>query len=152
MKTTTRKKTAAPKSAATSELLAVTLPALGTFWPEHNGTFVGIRKLGDNDAAVIVPNEPESDIAPAPWKDAIAKAGAFKTRQHQDFVAADRVDLYLAYTHAPQLFKKEWYWSATPCAGNESYAWFQSFYHGSQFSYHKGYVYRARAVRRVILR
>jgi len=79
------------------------------------------------------------------------KAAAFKTKQHQDFVAADRVDLYLAYTHAPQLFKKDWYWSSTPYAGTDDYAWFQSFNHGTQNVFHKSYRYRARAVRRLII-
>ena len=125
------------------------LPPIGSAWPDQGGILVGIRKLDDGDYAVIAPLDPAADIAPAKWKDAIAKAAAFKTAAHQDYVAADRFDLALCYMNAPQHFEKAWYWSATPYAGASSYAWVQSFYHGYQGYDRKVGEFRARAVRRV---
>ena len=148
-KTATRKKPAATENHGAAALRALNLPPLGIYWAEEEGVFVGIRKHEGGEIAVVVPTDPASDIDSAPWKDAITKASAFKTKDHQDFVAADRFDLALAYMNAPELFKKNWYWSATPYAGLASYAWVQSFDYGLQYGNHKGGGYRARAVRRV---
>lgn len=49
-------------------------------------------------------------------------------------------------------FKREWYWSATPDAGDERYAWVQGFTNGYQGGYRKDNDYRAVAVRRVPFR
>lgn len=46
-------------------------------------------------------------------------------------------------------FKREWYWSVTPCAGGERFAWMQNFYYGDQSLNLKYDAYRAVAVRRV---
>ena len=46
-------------------------------------------------------------------------------------------------------FDDVWYWSSTQCAGNVSYAWFQSFSGGYQDYYRKDGDCRCRAVRRV---
>jgi len=48
-------------------------------------------------------------------------------------------------------FEEDWYWSNTPDAGAESYAWFQDFSYGCQSSNRKGLKLRARAVRRVAI-
>ena len=146
MKTTTSSK---PLSTQHSELSTVSLPPIGAAWPDAGGIFAGILKGEDGDYAVIVPVDPASNIDDAPWKDAIAKANKFKTAQHSDYSAATRGELALCFHNVPELFQKTWYWSSTPSAGNESYAWYQYFTLGSQDSYRKGYKLRARAVRRL---
>ena len=142
-------KTATKAKTTAAALRTVSLPPLGAEWPGEGGIFGGILKGENGDYAVIVPVDPASDIDDAPWKDAIAKANKFKTSQHSDYTAATRGELALCFHNVPELFKKEWYWSSTPFAGNESYAWYQYFSYGCQFNYHKDIQLRARAVRRV---
>jgi hypothetical protein len=146
MKTSTKTKPAAATAAA---LRTVQLPPIGEAWPGEGGVFAGLLKGEDGDYAVIVPLDPASDVVAAPWKDAIAAAGNFKTAEHQDYSAATRGDLALCFHNVPGLFKKNWYWSSTRDAGFASYAWCQDFDDGYQGYDHKGYELRARAVRRV---
>jgi len=142
----TKTKPAATNAAA---LRTVQLPPIGEAWPGEGGVFAGLLKGEDGDYAVIVPIDPASDIAPAPWKEAIAAAGKFKTTQHQDYSVATRGELALCFHNVPEIFQKDWYWSSTPYAGNASYAWYQGFDSGYQDNYRKGTKRRARAVRRV---
>ena len=130
-------------------LRAVNLPSIGDAWPDAGGVFAGLLKGEDGDYALMVPLDPASDVDSAPWKDALAAAGKFKTAQHQDYSAATRGELALCFHNVPELFKKAWYWSSTPCAGFVSYAWYQHFSSGGQNNAHEGYDLRARAVRRV---
>jgi hypothetical protein len=146
MKTSTRAK---PAAASAPALRTVHLPSIGEAWPGEGGVFAGLLKGEDGDYAVIVPLDPASDVDPAPWKDAIAAAGKFKTAQHKDYSAATRGELALCFHNVPQLSKKDWYWSSTPYAGNASYAWYQTFASGSQNGSRKDLKLRARAVRRV---
>lgn len=149
MKTATRRK---PAATAPAQFHTLQLPLLGSEWPGEGGIFAGIRKHDGHEVAVIVPLDPASDIDVAPWKDAIARAGVFKTPAHKDYVASDRFDLALCFMNVPELFKKEWYWSATPFAGDASYAWLQGFNYGGQYRPLKVIPFRARAVRKLILR
>jgi hypothetical protein len=142
----TKTKPAATNAAA---LRTVQLPPIGEAWPGEGGVFAGLLKGEDGDYAVIVPIDPASDIAPAPWKEAIAAAGKFKTTQHQDYSVATRGELALCFHNVPEIFQKDWYWSSTPSAGDASCAWFQYFDDGSQDSFLKDTKLRARAVRRV---
>ncbi len=146
-KTSTARKPAA--KAAAVALRTVSLPPIGAVWPDQGGVFAGILKGDKGDYALIVPLDPSSDIDAAPWKKAVDKANAFKTAAHKDYSAATRGELALCFHTVPELFQKKWYWSATPYAGHESYAWIQSFNHGLQYGYLKHHVYRARAVRRL---
>ena len=145
-KTSTRAQSTAAVAAA---LRTVSLPQIGAAWPGQGGIFAGILKGKDGDYAVIVPVDPASDIDAAPWTDAVAKANKFKTSQHSDYTADNRGELALCFHNVPELFKKEWYWSSTPYAGYESYAWYQHFSYGHQYGNRKDYQLRARAVRRV---
>ena len=142
----TKTKPAATNAAA---LRTVQLPPIGEAWPGEGGVFAGLLKGEDGDYAVIVPLDPAADIAAAPWKDAIAAAGKFRTAQHDDYSAATRGELALCFHNVPELFKKDWYWSSTPSAGYASYAWYQDFYYGGQGYGPKDYKLRARAVRRL---
>ena len=132
-----------------SALRTVSLPPIGEDWPGEGGVFAGILKGEDGDYALIVPLDPASDVDAAPWKEALAAAGKFKTAQHQDYSPATRGELALCFRNVPGLFKKDWYWSSTPSAGNASYAWCQSFGHGYQDYGLKDNQLRARAVRRL---
>ncbi len=50
-----------------------------------------------------------------------------------------------------EAFEDEWYWSSTQHAADSVYAWFQTFYDGSQDSDGKSAELRARAVRRLAI-
>lgn len=50
-----------------------------------------------------------------------------------------------------EAFEHEWYWTSSQRASGPAYAWFQSFFDGGQSYDRKGYYYRARAVRRLII-
>ena len=135
-----------------TNMITISIPKIGTEWPGEGGVFAGL--LVDEkgrDYALIVPTDPASDIAPAPWKKAIADANAFKTSQHADYTAANRLELAFCFATVPGLFKRDWYWSSTQYAPDPSFAWYQYFSNGYQYYYHKGYAYRARAVRRVLI-
>src|SRR3990167_2123375 len=116
-----RKPAARSKSIVAHALRTVQLPPIGEPWPDQGGVFAGILKGQKGDYAVIVPLHSASDIDAANWKDAIAKANAFKTAQHKDYAAANRFELALCFANVPELFKQTWYWSATPDAAYESF-------------------------------
>lgn len=54
-------------------------------------------------------------------------------------------------TGGTEAFDEVWYWTSTHYAGNDAYAWTQSFYYGGQYGIHKVDLNRARAVRRIKL-
>ena len=60
-----------------------------------------------------------------------------------------RMELLLAFKTQAKKFKPRIYWSSETIAGDESYAWGQGFYGGSQDRWSKGNEFRARAVRRL---
>jgi hypothetical protein len=66
-------------------------------------------------------------------------------------VLPSRIDQLVLFQNLKGKFEAKLYWSGTPYAGDESYAWFQGFYYGLQSSYRKGFKLRARAVRRVAI-
>ena len=149
MKTATKSSHPSTPDTPPSPLRSISLPPIGAAWPDAGGIFAGILKGKDGDYAVIVPVDSASDVGDAPWAKAIAAANQFKTGQHADYSAATRGELALCFHNVPELFQKTWYWSATPYAGVESYAWYQFFDDGGQLSDRKDYQLRARAVRRV---
>ena len=63
----------------------------------------------------------------------------------------DRVESALLFATMKDEFKPEWYWLREQHAAYSSYAWMQYFDYGNQDDVHKGYQYRARAVRRVAI-
>lgn len=90
---------------------------------------------------VLLPGMPEKNLK---WQEAIdwAKSvgGELPTRFDSALLYAnlrDKLDL------------DNWHWTATPYAGDERYAWMQTFHRGNQSYGRKGDVYRAVAVRRV---
>ena len=57
----------------------------------------------------------------------------------------------LLFANLKAQFEPGWHWSCTQCAASPSHAWSQSFNYGYQYSLHKSYEGRARAVRRVAI-
>ena len=85
--------------------------------------------------------EPENDVT---WDEAKAWAasvgGELPTRREQAILFGNR---------RLDQFKARWYWSGEQHATEPSWAWYQIFYYGGQYYDRKGYLTRARAVRRV---
>ena len=81
----------------------------------------------------------------ANWNDAMKFAadlgGELPTRQEQA----------LLYANCKDGFDPAWYWSSETHASYSGYAWVQHFRSGTQISVHKGFAYRARAVRRSVI-
>ena len=90
---------------------------------------------------ILLPSELES----ATWADAGTWAkqikGELPTRQEHA----------LLFANLKKQFRSAWYWSSEPLAGDESYAWCQTFDDGYQTNDPKSYKLRARAVRRVAI-
>ena len=60
-----------------------------------------------------------------------------------------RVELGLIWDRARDQLQKEWYWTNEVHHADSSYAWYQSFVNGYQFTNHKSAELRAVAVRRL---
>jgi hypothetical protein len=60
-----------------------------------------------------------------------------------------RIEQAMLYDKHKDEFQSDWYWSNTQPASDSDYAWLQHFSDGLQHCYHKGYDFRARAVRRL---
>jgi hypothetical protein len=88
---------------------------------------------------------PAAEPKPLVW----AKAMAWAKEQSGDLPS--RPEQSVLYANLPDEFKKDWYWSNTPYAGDESYAWCQHFNYGDQNHGLKDGKLRARAVRRVAI-
>jgi len=113
------------------------LPKIGAEW--NGGIYAGLSIYNNAPVAlVLLPGDEKLD-----WK----AAGVWTEKQGG--VLPSRFDHLVLFQNLRGQFKEEAYWSATPYAGDESYAWFQLFFNGHQFTTHKGNQLRARAVRRV---
>lgn len=158
---------------------ASTIPAIGQYWPGEGGINAGLMRgeNGQPDYWLIVPTDAaastkttwggyeideddaqsefdglantralcESDIShpAAEWAAGLVIDG------HNDYYLPARRELSLCYANAPELFEKVWHWSSTQYSAYG--AWVQYFVDGSQGYLHKGYEYRARAVRRKVI-
>ena len=60
----------------------------------------------------------------------------------------NRRELNLLRANVRELFKDDWYWSNETHASDGSYAWYQTFYNGTQYDTLKSAALRAVAVRR----
>lgn len=115
------------------------LPAIGQSF--EGGLYAGLTLEGEQRAAlVLLPGDGEMS-----WKKALAWAG------EQGGVLPSRVDGIVLFKNLRAEFKRDWYWTSEEVAGNADYAWVQYFNYGYQFSNHKSYDYRCRAVRRVLI-
>lgn len=121
---------------------AIPLPRIHSTYA--GGTVMGVMagENGQPDYLLLdLLVEPENDVT---WQQALdwAKSvgGELPTRREQAMLFANRIE---------GQYKPRWYWSCEPFAGDERYAWGQTFYDGSQYYGHKDCAVRARAVRRV---
>jgi len=128
----------APAVAATALPATLTLPTLA-----EGELYAGlVLEDGAWHHLVLLPG---SMPKVAGWKKAMEWAkeqqGDLPTRREQAVL----------YGNLPGEFEQDWYWSSTPYAGDESYAWCQYFGRGGQGYDRKDDELRARAVRRVTI-
>lgn len=126
------------------------VPAIGSPWPGQGGIYAGIVRgaTGALDYHLIVAAEDRDDIA---WKDANTWADTRCGEGHRDFALPLRKEQAVLFGNVPELFEKAWYWSSEQSAGDDAYAWCQSFDNGGQYGSHNGSQLRARAVRRLTI-
>ena len=122
------------------------MPKIGELWPGHGGIFIGIGRGEDGRCHRLIAAEEEFDGAA--WEKQNERAAALNVDGFTDFTLPFRRDQSLQFANAPELFKKEWYWTSTQSASYSNYAWAQHFYYGTQTTYLKTNEFRARAVRR----
>ena len=148
-------------------------PAIGEFWKEQGGTYIGILRDADGIEYHNVISL-EQEFNGVKWGErgkeiahctsdrdglantiAMAEAGSELARDilrmrlngFDDWALPARHQLRLAYLNAPESFDKEsWYWSSTQFSAYG--AWLQYFANGGQLTWLKDSEYRARAVRR----
>jgi len=115
-------------------------PAIGA--PYLGGLYAGatIDPDGGPSALILLPEAFAGD-----WK--AANAWAAK----RDATLPSRIDALVLFKNLKKEFEAEYYWTAESVAHDHACAWIQSFTNGSQYDYHEGYEYRARAVRRVAI-
>lgn len=129
-------KTAAAKAAAkAAALVTITLPALGK--DEINVGLI-MEKGAPNHWLILLPGDADGVTWAQAQEFAKKAGGELPTRREQSLLFANnKTD-----------FKERFYWSAEQHAGDDECAWSQYFSLGYQTYGHKGYSYRARAVRR----
>jgi hypothetical protein len=121
-------------------LAAVAALALGS--PLEGGSFQGILTLpsGMHVAVVLLADKPDEELN---WKDAKAWAESVGGELPARPAAA------MLFANAKDQFEPEWHWTSEAYGG--SYAWFQHFVSGDQFTSHVGSNNCARAVRMIPL-
>ena len=124
------------------------VPPIGADWPGQGGFYAGVVRgmNGQCDYHLILADPDKGDIN---WNDAVKWAKGLKIDGHKDYELPERNEQAILYGNVPERFEKQAYWSAAPCAGDASFAWYQYFDNGLQGYTHKGYQLRARAVRRL---
>ena len=110
--------------------------------------YAGIVLGKDGEAShhlVLLPGQAD-DIT---WENAMDWAG----KQGGEFVASlpTRREQALLYANLKEEFEERAYWSCEAHESESGWAWDQTFGHGNQDSYYRGYELRARAVRRLVI-
>jgi len=121
-------------------LHGATLPEIGE--PCKGGIYAGLT-IDNNKpmALVLLPGESD-ELKWKPANDwAVTVGGELPSR----------IDGLVLFQNLKAEFKPEYYWTAVPYAGNDAYAWYQSFNDGNQPRGHKSNEVRARAVRRFVI-
>ncbi|MFA7278606.1 MAG: hypothetical protein WC100_00760 [Sterolibacterium sp.] len=102
-----------------------------------------LGKDGHGHHVIRLPYERDKQLN---WKDAMAYAA------QEGAELPDRVESALLYAkREPDEYVAEYHWTREQDAGNESYAWLQSFLNGGQTIIHKDVKYRVVLVRRVAI-
>lgn len=115
----------------------------------EGGVFAGIVRGRDGAPDYYLIVGPE--LGSLTWDKAKEAAASVTVDGHKDFELPYRSEQAIMYGNVPELFEKRYYWSQEQFAGNESCAWAQYFGLGSQGWNLKDDVFRARAVRRVLI-
>lgn len=117
------------------------LPEIGA--PLENGIYAGLSLHAEQPLAlVLLPGELDS----TKWNDAVAWA------EKQGGALPSRIDQLVLFKNLKGEFKDAYYWSGEEYAPDPDCAWYQGFADGYQYAYRKDYYYRARAVRRVVIK
>ena len=116
------------------------LPAIGAEF--QGGIYAGPSLDNERSVAlVLLPGDAE-DLT---WEQAKAWAA------EKEGSLPSRIDQLVLFKNLKSEFKEAAYWSCTPDAGDEAYAWCQGFGSGLQGTSHKTNTLRARAVRRIAI-
>jgi hypothetical protein len=158
----------------------LSLPRLGTLWPEQGGIFLGVMPATADDQpeyGLILCVDPAGDFKDTPWGEygkrldgcdsdndglantlAMAEAGnnlawritALQAGGFSDWYLPARNELRLAYISAPKAFSTD-DWYWSSTQYSAYGAWGQLFDDGSQYYGDKDSQARARAVRRFLI-
>ena len=138
MTITTRKRT--KRTTETDAVQGFTPPAIKE-GEHYAGVLLG-KDGAHGDHVILLPGEADS----VTWEQAKAWAkkigGELPTRREQS----------LLYANLQEQFKPAWSWSGEQHAAYPACAWLQHFGYGYQDGFLKSDVYRARAVRRLVIR
>lgn len=119
--------------------IATPLPLIGAQW--QGGIYAGLTIHDERPfGLILLPGEFNGK-----WSPAVSWA------TEQGGYLPSRFDQLVLLKNLKAEFKPEWYWSAERYAGDDAYAWNQSFGIGGQTSNHEDGDYRARAVRRLTI-
>jgi hypothetical protein len=136
-------------SAYPVDLRGIAVPRIGEVWSGEGGVYAGIARGRDNapDYHLIVGPEFDGTLD---WERACVWPKSITVDGHSDFALWFRKEQSLSFANVGDLFKPEYYWSCEQCSS--SYAYVQDFYGGYQDTCGKASTYRARAVRRLVIR
>lgn len=105
----------------------------------YAGLICGVDKFDADRHLVVLDGDREA----CTWQEAKEWAeglgGRLPTRREQAVM----------FGNVPQFFENTWYWSGETHASDPDFAWYQSFYLGTQSDFRKGVRCRARAVRTI---
>ncbi len=129
------------------------LPCLGAEIPGAGGIFGGIAPgpMGGSYELCALIVGPEAD-GRLNWQSAMDFAAGLDIDGHTDFSLPTRSEQAILFGSVRSAFSSSWYWSCEQRAESAGYAWVQDFGDGFQDYGHKANEFRARAVRRLIIR
>lgn len=142
---------AAAAAPAQIALRTLQVPAIGAYWPEHGGDFMGIARgdEGQPDYLLIRGPYAENNLD---HPSALKTAGAFNARGFTDWDLPTRTDGALIQANGRAQMREGWHWLKETLAGDDASAWCQHFRGGVQDLTRKGYEFAVVLVRRVPIR
>ena len=108
---------------------------------EHYAGIIVGKDGASSHHLILLPGEAEDLNWEKAKEWATEQGGHLPTRREQAML----------YANLPEQFKPEWYWSCVQLAADSGCAWMQGFGDGYQGSLPKSLVFRARAVRRLVI-
>jgi hypothetical protein len=127
------------------------LPSIGAPMDGQGGIFAGLVR-GENDAPdylLILGPEYDGELS---WQQAMDWAAGLQVSGYQEFSLPNRSEHAVLFGNLRDQFQREWYWSSTQRAEGADFAWSQYFGYGYQLCIRKFSEFRARAVRRLVIR